>query len=468
MLQPAATKEKPAISRTELAHAIGSMRELFDDGLVDRFQPTGPAAIYTSSVTLWMLISQRLCGGKSLEATVKDFIVNRPAFCPNNKRLDEQTLSEESSAYSGARKRLRLSTAKYLFDRVVNAITHPRVTIGVRPRQTFLLDGTTITLAPTKNLRRLFPPATNQHGESVWPIMLMFVAHDLETGCACVPKVGRMYGGKGDSEALLCERIVKQLPLGSIVMADAGLGIFRVAYHSIQHKHDILFRLTASRFASMTKHAQLVRKCFKSRTWKLAWKPSKKDLNGCSGANGETTLNVLIHEIEINDGDFLYLVTTLTEDAQSCADRYARRYDVETDIKSIKVAMNTENITAQSKAMVMKELYTSLTAYNLVVQFRRQAADISGVPPRRLSFQGVWDTYQSFLSTFLATAEIEACIDRFEDALKCASRAKIPNRPGRNYKRAAHPRRPKTTKWQKAQRTKPTINPNPAQIPPDR
>ncbi len=81
-----------------------------------------------------------------------------------------------------------------------------------------------------------------------------------------------------------------------------------------------------------------------------------------------------------------YLVTTLTEDAQSCADRYQSRYDVETDIKYIKVAMGTENITAKSKEMVMNELYTSLTAFNLVEQFRRQAADMSGVPPRRLSF----------------------------------------------------------------------------------
>ena len=232
--------------------------------------------------------------------------------------------------------------------------------------------------------------------------MLMFVAHDLETGCACVPEVGRMYGGKGDSEAVLCERIVKRLPNGSIVMADAGLGIFRVAYRSIQSGHDILFRLTASRFKALTKTVTLVSKRFKSRTWKLAWKPSVKDRKGCQGVNGETTINVFIHEIEINEGEFLYLVTTLTEDAQSCADRYHRRYDVETDIKCIKVAMDTENITATSKEMVMKELYTSLTAYNLVVQFRRQAADISGVPPRRLSFQGVWDTYESFLSTYLA------------------------------------------------------------------
>ncbi len=78
MLRSEAIDEKPAISRTELVHAIGSLRELFNDEQVDRLQPTGPAVIYTSAVTLWMLISQRLAGGKSLDVTVKDFIANRP------------------------------------------------------------------------------------------------------------------------------------------------------------------------------------------------------------------------------------------------------------------------------------------------------------------------------------------------------------------------------------------------------
>mgnify|MGYP000555745907 CR=1 FL=1 len=139
LLSPTAN-ENPVISRLELVHAIGSLREFFSDGTIDRLQPTGPAAIYTSSVTLWMLVSQRLAGGKSMAATVKDFIADRPTFCPDNKRLDEQTISTQSSAYAGARKRLGLTTAKFLFDRVVDSITHPKVAFGVRPRQTFILD----------------------------------------------------------------------------------------------------------------------------------------------------------------------------------------------------------------------------------------------------------------------------------------------------------------------------------------
>jgi len=453
MLKSPKSSQEPKVSRSELFQAIGQLSGVFCDGTIDQLQPTGPAAVYTSSVTLWMLVMQRLASGNTLNAMVKDFIANRPACCPPNRRLDEGTLSESSGAYAGARKRIELETIKYLFNRVTDSFSKTTSPLEFRPRQTFLLDGTTITLSPTEELKRHFPPATNQHGDSVWPIMLLFVAHDLETGCALYPEVGRMYGGKGDSEALMAEKIVKRLPLGSIVMADAGLGIFRVAWACRGAQQDFLLRLTKSRFNSLTKKATLVENRWKYKAWKLNWKPTARDRKGCPQVPHDANMHVTIHEIEISDNaEKLYLVTTLEEDSYCLADRYRHRYNVETGIKEIKVAMDTESIRAKSKEMVLKELYTSLTAYNLLIQFRRQAAAYADVPARRLSFQEVWNTYTSFLKVDLAVRDPEACLDRYEQALEIASRAKIPSRPGRSYKRAAHPRRPKTTKEQKAAR----------------
>lgn len=452
MLLPSQSEPSSPVSRNELVSAVGGLREAIADGQIDQIQPFGPAAIYTSSVTLWMLIMQRIQGGLTLERTVKDFVANLPDFCSKNKRIDEGTLSSESGAYAGARKRLDLATVTYLFNRVTDSIAYPKMAFGFRPRKTFLLDGTTITLAPTEELRREFPPATNQHGDTVWPVMLLFVAHDLESGCATIPEVGKMYGSKADSESRLATQLLGKLPSHSIVMADAGLGILRVAHSCVAHGHDFLFRLTADRFASMTKRATLVSSRWKTRVWRLDWTPNARECRRCPDLPAETKVPVTIHEVELENGTKLYLVTTLKEDSQSLADRYAHRYDVETDIKAIKVAMNVERIAAKSKAMVLKELYTSLTAYNLVIQFRRQAAEIAGVAPRRLSFQGVWNTYTSFLAKDLASGDMDHCIERFEKALAIASRDLIPDRPGRSYRRAAHPRRPKTTKWQKAQR----------------
>ena len=49
---------------------------------------------------------------------------------------------------------------------------------------TFLLDGSGLTLEPTPELLKAYPPARNQHGASHWPIMRVVVAHDVKTGLA--------------------------------------------------------------------------------------------------------------------------------------------------------------------------------------------------------------------------------------------------------------------------------------------
>jgi hypothetical protein len=55
-------------------------------------------------------------------------------------------------------------------------------------------DGTTFTLPPTPELKKAFPPATNQHGESVWPVAMLMVASELSTGCILTPEIGAIYG----------------------------------------------------------------------------------------------------------------------------------------------------------------------------------------------------------------------------------------------------------------------------------
>ena len=122
----------------------------------------------------------------------------------------------------------------------------------------FIIDGTTITLEPTPQLKHAFPPATNQHGESVWPVAMLMVANEMQSGCALLPQNDPMYGPKRSSEAEQARRIVRRLPENSVVMADSGFGIFSVGYHSTQAGHDILFRLTKSRFKALRKQGRLI------------------------------------------------------------------------------------------------------------------------------------------------------------------------------------------------------------------
>ena len=65
--------------------------------------------------------------------------------------------------------------------------------------------------------------------------------------------------------------------------------------------------------------------------------------------------------------------------------------------RDIKVTMDAENIQAESVVMMLKELFTSIVAYNLIAQFRRQAAKLAGVAPRRLSFTRGWTSFRDRL-----------------------------------------------------------------------
>ena len=81
--------------------ALPELREAFDPD--DR--PT-TKMVYTHGVTLWMLILQRLGGGSTLSDLVTHVLEHGRDIFPDNKRVREGTLSNNTSSYSQARKRL--------------------------------------------------------------------------------------------------------------------------------------------------------------------------------------------------------------------------------------------------------------------------------------------------------------------------------------------------------------------------
>ena len=446
----------------ELCFAVKLLRSLTvlpeEKDLFDVDERPSTRMVYTNGVTLWLLILQRLGGGKTLEETISHLLAHDFDLLPDNKRVREGTISENTGSYAQARKRLPLELVLDVSEQICNRLGEmsPGVIDG---RRAFILDGTTITLPPTKVLREAFPPASNQHGESVWPVAQLMVANELQSGCALLPQIDPMYGENNASEAVQAHRIVKKLPEKSIVMADSGFGIYSVAHHAILAKHDFLFRLTHARFKALRKRAELIDEGPTHKTYHVLWKPSRKDRKSNPELPADSSIEVVIHEVQIGSDKTLYLVTSLELHATTASEIYCRRYDVEFDIRDVKVTMDAENIRAKSVEMVKKELYTSIVAYNLVAQFRRQAAQLANVKPRRLRFKGIWTTFKDRL-LLKPPCSLEEWVRRFDEALERASKKKHPIRPRpRSYPRQAHPRRPKSTKFEKAQRRKQTVEP---------
>ena len=205
-----ATSKRPneeiaaAINLLNTLISIPQQRELFDPD-----QRETAKMVYTNGVTLWMLILQRLGGGKALSEVVAEVVSNGRGLFPDNKRVRENTLSENSAAYARARKRLPLKTIVEFSNRVCDYLGQTSQPL-IDGRRVFLLDGTTITLAPTKALQKAYPPASNQHGDSVWPVAQLMIANEMQSGCALLPQIDPMYGENNASEAVQAARIARQ------------------------------------------------------------------------------------------------------------------------------------------------------------------------------------------------------------------------------------------------------------------
>jgi len=154
----------------EFDDAFELLTELVDLSEANEIMESSPQTVYTASVVLWLLLVQRLDRNASLRDAVAHLIETKPDFLPHNKRLEEGTLSSGTGAYSNGRQRLTMeavmwlaeSVSQSLIDTCAPSFDHQRV---------FLLDGTTLTLAPEEELQEAFPPATNQYGSSPWPLM---------------------------------------------------------------------------------------------------------------------------------------------------------------------------------------------------------------------------------------------------------------------------------------------------------
>ena len=80
------------------------------------------------------------------------------------------------------------------------------------------------------------------------------------------------------------------------------------------------------------------------------------------------------------------------------------------DIRAIKQTLKMEHLVCKTPAMVRRELWAHLLGYNLVRKVLAQAAVVSGLSPRQLSFAGGLQTLEEFrwLLAKLPTEELRA------------------------------------------------------------
>lgn len=405
-------------------------RKLLPPRLLNDLDPKAVQAVYTPWTVTWLLVYQRLNGNATLNDAVSEFTLRFPL---------RRDLSANSGAYSLARTELDQRVLPWAAANVYDTLvaTYPPSWSG---RRVFILDGTTVQLAPTPELRAAYPPASNQHGESHWPVLHLLVAHELASGLAAFPEFGPMYGPDGCSELVLATRIVRRLPKGAILLADRNFGIFALAWTANQAGHAVVLRLTQPRFRTLLKQARQVG----PGRWELVWRPSRYDRKMHPELPASAAVSGWLHEVKVSEQQTLYLFETVEMTGEETAGLYHKRQDVETDIRDIKETLCLSEMTCKGQDMLQKELAAALVAFNLANQVRRLAAQRLKLEPRRLSFAGVWSLLKVFALAVMEGARTETQLQsEFDRLLKAAGQRKLPRREARSYPREIIARRRK-------------------------
>jgi hypothetical protein len=216
-----------------------------------------------------------------------------------------------------------------------------------------------------------------------------------------------------------------------VIVGDGNFGIFSFAYEAVQSGHQVLFRLSKTRAKALGAAALLP-----NGECKLVLRPSKEDRRNHRQWPAEAQLEGRLVVVTQNGfREPLYLFTTLSVEKEKIVAWYAKRWDMELDLRSLKGPLRIRHLNGKSTAAIEKELLIAVVVYGLVRAFMALAAQRAGVPPRRLSFTRAYGLLNAMIDK-LCVSDARAREQGYDRILQYMSQAKLPQRS----KRREYPR----------------------------
>ena len=399
--------------------------------------------IYSIAVVVWLMIWQRLHGPRTLEAAVQHLLQGGAGDLVSDcKRWTEDKVSAGTGGYCDARQKMPKLIAEEVMDHIVEQLRAEMQEgwSGLK-RPIFLVDGSSLQLQHAPELVRKFSPGRNRHGENHWPVMRIVVFHDVWSGLALRPSWGAMYGDGRVSEQELAEEAVGRLPADAVVLADRNFGIFAFAHAVHSSQRPLILRMTVARAQKV-----LGGKLVEGTDRKVVWSASRWDRHAHpqlpEQATVEGRLIVSANPARLNE--LLYLFTTLDLPVAEIVGIYGLRWNVETDLRSLKRTVGLHQLDSKSVDMVEKEVLLSIAAYNLVRAVMCLAARRANLQPRQLSFSFVQTVVEAAMPGLDHAATEEEYQQRLDRMLHHAAQRRLPSRsrkrcyPREVWSRGAH------------------------------
>jgi hypothetical protein len=405
--------------------------------------------VFTPLVTLYTFLGQVLSADRSCCAAVARVLVWL-------MRVKGQTCSPRTGGYCQARERLPESVPHGLMQQVGWRLHRSRSDQGLlHGRPVKMVDGSTVSMPDTKANQQAYPQSSSQKRGVGFPIARVVALFCLGTAAVLDLAIGP-YRGKRTGETALFRKLWHHLRPGDVLMGDRYFSSFWDIAMLLRDRVDSIFRVHQRRHCDFRRGKRLG-KYDRLVVWR---KPTTRPewMDRATYGSLPKTLSLRLVKVQVPIPGFrtrqLVLVTTLLDaDAvtrEQLAELYRARWHAEVDLRSIKCAMQMDVLRCKTPAMVRKEIWMHLLAYNLIRTVMAEAAAAHGCAPRQISFSGAMQTLAAFSVWPWSKAMMD---DAWVVLLAAVAAHRVGDRPNRVEPRAVK-RRPKPHKLLREPRAK--------------
>ena len=392
--------------------------------------------VYSTAIVLWAFMSQVLRDGK--EAACQSAVSRISShlqmtsgcgvdpdtrdYCRARNKLSECALHELASSI--AEECETEIDSRHLF----------------RGRHAKLIDGSTFQMADTPANQLAYPQNPAQEPGIGFPIARFVAVISLATSCVCDAAIGK-YAGKETGETALLRQLLGCFEPGDIALADRYYGNYWVIALLLQRGVDVCFRKHHKRETDFRKGQRLGH-----NDHLIVW-----ERPGCPEWMSRELYESMPESLTLREIRYMIcqagrrhqpfvIVTTLYNEGQQqpfryedIAELFGFRWNAELDLRSIKTHMNLNHLRCKTPAMVRREFWTTIIAYNAIRMTAACSAELCGdVAPREISFvstcQYVLAAWDVICSAQFSNAQMQQyCLKVMHQISKC----RVGNRPGR-------------------------------------
>ena len=398
-------------------------------GTVEGVLPEHRERVFTPTETLAMFLGQALSADRSCQGAVNEASVKRlvGGLTP---------CSTNTGGYCRARQRLPREMVTTLTRHIGSSLSAgAREPWRWQGRRVRLVDGTTLSMPDTPDNQAQFPQSRSQKPGLGFPLCRLGTLICLDSGALLDAAVGP-YQGKGSDEQSLLRTMLDSLECGDVLVGDAYYPTYFLLCQLRHRGVDGVFEQHGARRRSTDFRLGMK---LGRRDHLIEWqRPSKPDWMSQDDYEAmPETLTVR----EFEAGHKIMVTTLLSaREAPRCRLKalYGRRWNVELDLRSIKDTLGMGHLSCTTPAMVLKELWVYLLAYNLIRLMMAQAASRVAVCPRELSFKHTLQLWNAWTRHGNATHSEE----HMHALYLLIAQQRVGQRPGRIEPRAVK-RRPK-------------------------